>query len=200
MLRLQLADYGSRIRSIITEIFLLSAFSFLLSVNGYAQGQKEEPIIVNGDTVEYFTEGKEVTATGNVSVTNKGAKLTCRKLTVNTQTKDAQAEGNVRLEDAKGVIEGEKIKYNFQTKSGTIIDSGFRANPYFGKAEKVDKVSDSEFIARRGYMTTCSYDNPHYRIKSRKMDIFPDDKIQTKDDTFYIGRVPLLYAPNTIIA
>ncbi len=195
MLSLQLADYGSRIRSIMTEILLLSAFSFLFSVNGYAQEKKEEPIIVNGDTVEYFTEGKEVTATGNVSVTNKGTKLTCRKLTVNTQTKDAEAEGDVRLEDAKGVIEGKKMKYNFQTKSGTIIDSEFRANPYFGKAEKVDKVSEDKFIARRGYMTTCDYDNPHYRIKSRKMNVFPNDKIETKDDTFYMGRVPLLYAP-----
>ena len=177
------------------SLTLLVTSYWLLVTIIYAQEQKEEPIIVNGDTVEYSTEGKEVTATGNVSVTNKGAKLTCHKLTVNTQTKDAEAEGNVRLDDSKGVIEGQKMKYNFQTKSGTIIDSEFRANPYFGKAEKVDKVSEDEFVARRGFMTTCDYDNPHYRIKSRKMDIFPDDKIQTKDDTFYIGRVPLLYAP-----
>ena len=171
--------------------FYILHFTFI----SYAQEGKEEPIIVNGDIVEYSTTGREVTATGNVSVTNKGAKLTCHKLTVNTQTKDAEAEGNARLDDAKGVIEGKKILYNFQTKRGTIIDSEFRANPYFGKAEKVDKVSDSEFIAKRGYMTTCNYDNPHYRIKSKKMNIFPDDKIQTKDDIFYIGRVPLLYVP-----
>jgi len=195
MLRLQFADYGSRIRSITAEIFLLFVFCFLSFSNNYAQGQKEEPIIVNGDTVEYSTEGREVTATGNVSVTNKGTKLTCRKLTVNTQTKDGEAIGDARLEDAKGVIEGEKIKYNFQTKSGTIIDSAFRANPYFGKAEKVDKVSESEFIARRGYMTTCDFDKPHWRMKSNRMDIFPDDKIQTKDDRVYFGNVPVLYAP-----
>jgi len=180
----------------LSKLSILLVTGYWLLVTGvYAQGQKDEPIIVNGDTVEYSTTGKEVTATGNVSVINKGAKLSCHKLTVNTQTKDAEAFGDVRLEDAKGVIEGKKMKYNFQTKIGTIIDSDFRANPYFGKAEKVDKVSDSEFIARRGFLTTCNYDNPHYRIKSRKMDIFPDDKVQTKDDRFYIGRVPLLYAP-----
>ncbi len=195
MLRLQITDYRLQIRMM--EVLLFSVFCslFLFSVDGYAQEQKEEPIVVNGDTVEYSTTGKEVTATGNVSVTNKGVKLTCHKLTVNTQTKDGEAEGNVRLEDAKGVIEGNKIKYNFQTKSGTIIDSAFRANPYFGRAEKVDKVSDSEFIARRGYMTTCDFDKPHWHMKSNRMDIFPDDKIQTKDDRVYVGRVPVLYAP-----
>lgn len=159
----------------------------------HAQEKKEEPIIVNGDTVEYSTDAKEVTATGNVSVIYKGSTLTCQKLTVNTQTKDAVAEGNARLDDKQGVVEGTKIKYNFQTKTGTIIDSKFRANPYFGKAEKTEKVSDTEFVARRGYFTTCSYDNPHYRIKSRRINVFPGDKIQTKDDIFYLGRAPLFY-------
>jgi len=187
--------YPLNAKRLLLFICSLAFYVFTFTFTCYAQEGKEEAIIVNGDTVEYSTTGKEVTATGNVSVINKGAKLTCHKLTVNTQTKDAEAEGNVRLEDAKGVIEGKKMKYNFQTKIGTIIDSDFRANPYFGKAEKVDKVSDSEFIARRGFLTTCNYDNPHYRIKSKKMDIFPDDKVQTKDDRFYIGRVPLLYVP-----
>jgi len=176
--------------TIFTFWFLI--FGFWISL--YAQEQKE-PIIINGDTVEYSTDAKEATATGNVSVIYKGAKLSCHKLTINTQTKDAQAEGGVRLEEAKGVIEGEKIKYNFQTKTGMIIDASFRANPYFGKAQRVKKVSDAEFMGMRGYMTTCNFDNPHYRIKSKKMDILPDDKIKTKDDTFYAGKVPLLYIP-----
>ncbi len=174
---------------------LLATSCCLLITLCYAEAPKDEPITVNGDTVEYSTEGQEVTATGNVLIINKGSRLTCDKLTVNTQTKDALAEGNVRLEEAQGVIEGERIKYNFQTKSGMIIDSEFRSNPYFGRAEQVEKVDEGEFIARRGYMTTCDFDNPHWRIKSMKMDIFPDDKVQTKEDSFYIGKVPLLYAP-----
>jgi hypothetical protein len=162
----------------------------------YAQGQnREEPIIINGDTVEYLTEGREVTASGDVSVIYKGTKLSCRKLTINTQTKDAEAEGNVRLEDGEGVVEGEKMKYNFQTKVGSIMGAEFRSNPYFGRSDKVDKVSENEFIARHGYITTCTHDKPHYRIKSAKINIFPDDKVQTKDDVFYIGRVPVMYAP-----
>ncbi len=93
------------------------------------------------------------------------------------------------------MIEGAKIIYNFNTKTGTIIDSNFRSNPYFGRAEKIDKVSDAEFIARYGYFTTCNLDIPHYRIKSKRMNFFPNDKIQTKTDTFYLGKAPLFYLP-----
>jgi LPS-assembly protein len=161
----------------------------------YAQENKVEPIIVNGDTVEYSTDAREVTATGNVEVIYKGSKLSCHKITVNTQTREGIAEGNARLDDQKGVIEGEKIIYNFQTKTGTIINAQFRANPYFGRASKVEKVSDAEFIARHGYATTCSFDHPHYRIKSKQINLFPKDKIQTKENTFYLGNTPLLYLP-----
>ena len=160
----------------------------------YAQ-EKSGPLIINGDQVEYSTDAKEVTASGNVEVIYKGSKLTCKKITVNTQTKEGVAEGGARLDDEKGVIEGEKIIYNFQTKTGTIMDAGFRVNPYFGKARKIEKVSDTEFIARRGYATTCSFDRPHYRIQSKQINLFPKDKIQTKEDAFYLGRMPLLYLP-----
>ena len=185
---IQLAVY-----SLLSVCFQLCAFSFQLA---FAQEVKPEPIIVNGDTVEYSADNKEVTATGNVEVDYKGAKLTCDKLTVNMQTKVGSAEGHARLDDKKGVIEGSKIMYDFQNKTGTIFDSNFRANPYFGKASKVEKVSDSEFVALSGFATTCNFDRPHYRIGSKEVKIFPGDKIQTKDDAFYVGDAPLLHLSN----
>ncbi|MBU4346549.1 MAG: LPS export ABC transporter periplasmic protein LptC [Candidatus Omnitrophica bacterium] len=174
---------------------LLAICYLLLAAIVYAQDKKAEPIIVNGDIVEYSTKDKEVTATGNVSVSYQGTTLTCEKLTVNPDTKDGVAEGNARLEDEKGVIEGSRIIYNFQAKSGMIIDSEFRSNPFFGKAEKTDKISDEKFISRRGYISTCSYDEPHYRFKSRKIDFFPHEKVKATANTFYVGRMPLAYLP-----
>ena len=178
---------------------LIFSFAFCVlrfALPCYAREMKGGPIIVNGDIVEYLTDSKEVTAEGNVSVIYKGAKLTCDKLIVNTQTKDATAEGNVKLEDAEsGTIEGPKITYNFETKIGTIMDANFKANPYFGKAKTIEKVSDKEFIARGGYASTCNYDRPHYRIQSKEVRMFPGDKIQTKHNTFYFGNIPFFYLP-----
>jgi len=158
-------------------------------------GMPVEGIIVNGDRVEFSTEEKEITATGNVSVIYKGAKLTCDKLVVNSQTKVGEAIGNARLEDPKGIIEGTKIIYDFGAKTGTIIDTQFRANPYFGTGETTEKVSDAEFVVRRGILTTCNFDHPHWRIKSKKIDMFPGDKVRTRDNVFFIGPFPALYMP-----
>jgi len=159
------------------------------------KSNKPEPLIVNADNVEYSTEEKVFTASGNVLVVFQDTKLSCQSLSLNSATKECQAQGNVRMEDPQGIIEGSKLVYNFEKHSGTIFDSQFKANPFFGKTERMYKVSDAEYLSSRGYMTTCNYDNPHWKMKTRKMDIFPGDKIQVKDATVYVGKVPLLYMP-----
>ncbi|MDP2927716.1 MAG: LPS assembly protein LptD, partial [Candidatus Omnitrophota bacterium] len=161
----------------------------------FAQTAKESPMIINGDNVEYSADSKEVVATGNIEVIYKGAKLTCNRLKVNMQTKEGLAEGNARIEDAKGVVTGEKIIYDFANKTGIIYNADFRANPYFGKAKKVEKVSDSEFVAKNGYFTTCNLDHPHYRFASKKINMFPGDKLLARQATLYLGAVPLFYLP-----
>jgi len=182
--------------SLLAGIFcLILGMGYLYAEDEIPNGINAQPIIVNGDNVEYSTETQEVTASGNVEITYKGSKLTCKKLTVNTQTKEGVAEGNARLEDESGIIEGDKIIYDFQTKAGTIIDAGFRSNPYFGRARKIERLGESEFVTRYGYLTTCSFDKPHYRIASKQMNVLPGDKIQTKHDTLYLGGFPLFYLP-----
>ncbi|MFA5725127.1 MAG: LptA/OstA family protein [Candidatus Omnitrophota bacterium] len=174
-------------------ILVLSCISTSRAEEIVKSASKSQPMIINGDNVEYSADAQEVIASGNVEIISGDTKLTCQKLTVNTQTKEGIASGHARLEDKKGIVEGEKLIYNFQTKTGSIIDAQFRANPFFGKARRVDKEGDKEIVAHYGYATTCSFDRPHYRISSKQINIIPQEKIQTKDDYLYLGPVPLMY-------
>ncbi len=188
-------DKFSSLKQFNLPVFIL-ALSFILSAKLiFAEEAKESSIIINGDNVEYSTDNKEVVATGNIEVTYKGSKLTCNRLKVNMLTKEGLAEGNARLEDKKGVVTGDRIVYNFADKTGVIYNADFRANPYFGKAKKMEKVSDAEFTAKGGYFTTCSMDHPHYRFAAKKINMFPGDKMQAQKATLYLGAVPLLYLP-----
>ncbi len=161
----------------------------------FAQPVKDSPMIINGDNVEYSADSQEVVATGNIEVIYKGTKLTCNRLKVNMQTKEALAEGNARIQDARGIVTGEKIIYDFTNKTGIIYNADFRANPYFGKARKLQKVSESEFISKHGYFTTCNLEHPHYRFATKKINMFPEDKVQAKETTLYLWNIPLVYLP-----
>ena len=154
-----------------------------------------QPIEVNGDKLEFIPGTKECQAEGNVSVNYKGVRLFCDKLVLNTETKQGTAEGKVRLEDTQGVVEAERLTYNFETKTGLLLDSGFRANPYFGHAQQVEKPNELETIARYGYFTTCSYDKPHYKMQARKITLVTGQKLMVKDVTAFAGNIPVLYLP-----
>lgn len=173
---------------------LLGVFVLGLTVAS-AETAKDSAMIINGDNVEYSADNKEVVATGNIEVIYKGAKLTCNRLKVNMLTKEGVAEGNARIQDEQGIITGEKIVYDFANKTGIIYNADFRANPYFGKAKKVEKSGDGNFVAKNGYFSTCNFDQPHYRFGMKKLTMFPGDKVQTKQATLYLGTVPLLYLP-----
>jgi LPS-assembly protein len=159
------------------------------------EAEREPPIDISGDKIEYSTDSRNVTITGHAQVIYKGSTLTCDKLTINTATKSGVAQGNARLDEAQGIIQGDKLVYNFETKSGTIFDAGFRSAPYYGKAEKLEKLGDEQYVTRRNYLTTCNFDHPHYRLGMRQMNFFPGNKMQTKGATFYLGGIPILYMP-----
>ena len=180
-----------------SNLFLIIlTFIFVSCVNLlYAAETRESPMIINGDNVEYSADSKEVVATGNIEVIYKGSKLTCNKLKVNMTTKEGLAEGNARLEDEKGIVTGERIVYDFANKSGVIYNANFRANPYFGKAKKVEKIDDNEFVSKGGYFTTCSFDHPHFRLASKKIIMRPGDRVQSQQVILYLGAVPLIYLP-----
>jgi len=177
---------------------LLFTFYFLLSTFYISFAQEKEPIVVNGDKVEYFAEEKKVEASGNVVITYQDIRLTCDKVTVFTDLKQAEAMGNVHIEEKKGIIEGERVVYNFETKQGILIEAKVQAPPFYGKSEIVKKISESELELKKGYVTTCDLMPPHYRIQSKEISVYLDDKVVARDVIFKAGEVPLMYLPTYV--
>lgn len=155
----------------------------------------KEPIVVNGDTVEYLHEKKEVTGSGNVSITYKDVLLTCDKITVHLDTKDAIAEGNVKITQKESYFTGEKILYNFDKRTGDIVNGYINSKPFYGKADEIAKVSEKEIKLDRGYVTTCELEKPHYRVQARQVKIYLEDRVVAKHILFFVGNVPIMYFP-----
>lgn len=166
------------------------------SLNEITPQAPKEPIVVNGDNVEYFQEKKMVTGTGNVSIKYKDIELTCEKITVYLDTREAIAEGNVKVTQKGAYFTGERMNYNFDTKKGTVLTGYFASRPFYGKAEQVDKVENKdEYKLERGYISTCDLENPHYRLQARHVEIYLNDKVIAKHIILFIGKVPVMYFP-----
>lgn len=156
---------------------------------------EKEPITVNGDMVEYFQNTGEVVASKNVEILFKDMRLTCDKIRVNVNTREGLAEGNVKLYQDSNVFSGDMVSYNFQTQKGTILSGDVKAAPWYGKAEKIDKVSNNQYNLQRSYITTCDLENPHYRLQSKSLKIFPGDRVEANHIVAYLGKFPVMYLP-----
>lgn len=180
--------------------FALFSFAFfilysLLPADLAAAKESTEPIVVNGDRVEYLYEEKKVIGIDNVVITYKKVKLTCDKIVVQMDTKDAVAEGNVVMTQDEGVFRGQKVHYNFQTGKGTILKSEMRKEPWYFEGESASKVERKDYIVERGSLTTCDLPHPHYRIQARKIKIFLNNRVEAYHAFFFIGDVPIVYFP-----
>src|SRR3989338_9016063 len=156
----------------------------------------ESPIIVNGDKIDYAQDKNIVTIDGNVEITKGNSVMTCDQATVNTLTNDAHAEGNVILKDLKGTIKAKSCDFNFKTKTGQAFDATLAYLPYYGQGKIIKKVSEDEIQIKNGYFTTCDHEGrPHYRIQSRLLELFPEDKVTTRAMTFRVANTPIMYMP-----
>jgi len=156
------------------------------------------PIEVNGDRVEFFAESNKVTAEGNVVIKYQDTRLTCKKVTVYTQTKEAFAEGDAHLYSSKGEISGENLTYNFDKQTGMLYDAKLTAIPFYGAGKSIQKINANEMLANQAYITTCDLEKPHYRLRSKQVQIFPGNKVVAKNVSMVIGDTPIFYIPKYV--
>jgi len=159
-------------------------------------GSKVVPIEIKGDSVEYFHEEQKAVGMGHVSIDYEGVKLSADKVTVHMASKVATAEGHVKLVQQGSVFTGERAEYDFGTKVGNVSNLTATVDPsYFGKAARVERVSDDHYRLVDGYLTTCCGDSPFYKIGAQQLDIYPEQKVVVRNAVIYIKGTPILYVP-----
>lgn len=162
------------------------------------EGRAAETVELNGDTVEYSRDENKVIAEGNVVIVGKDMELTCDRVEFSRDTSMAHATGNVHLRSTKGEVSemtGENLVFNFETMTGSFDGAKIFADPYYGFGDEVAKVGENHIEMKRNYITTCDLDKPHYRLASRKMDMYPGDKLVARSVRMFVGKLPMLYLP-----
>ncbi len=150
---------------------------------------------LNGDKVEYVMEENKFLAEGNVIVQRGSTKLYCDKVEFFRTEKKALAEGNVILETEEGRLTGQALDYSFEDMSGVFKKAKIFANPYYGYGDKLSRVSENHILMTDGYLTTSDFDDPEYRLKSKSIDIYPEDRAVGKHMKLFVGKIPVMYFP-----
>ncbi|MBN3038317.1 MAG: LPS-assembly protein LptD [Candidatus Omnitrophica bacterium] len=175
-------------------IICLGIFVFFVSLTAWAADEKI-PIICHGDKVEFLEAEQKMRASGNVEVLYEDIKITCDKANINLKTKDGIAEGDITLYQKDSILTGERVEYNFDSQTGIMYRAGFASQRIYGKGPQVIKESPTDMSMNDSYMTTCDLAHPHYRIESKTVKIYLEDKIVMKHVIIYVFDIPTIYLP-----
>ncbi|WP_407427102.1 hypothetical protein [Treponema sp.] len=204
------------------KVFLLAVliFSFLAIVPFYgAEGEKSVISIEQAQKVENTKDAVSgddcIVLTGNVkiSVTRGSTKTTisAEKINYNRATEMLYAEGSVSLEQTGGSAGGETITassllFNTATLEG-VFDNGRAVqtssdainlpsgSTLIVASEVFGRDSGGTIAFKSGELTFCDDENPHWRIKARRIWLLPGGEFAFLSAILYVGHFPLLYLP-----
>jgi len=173
--------------------------------------------IVSADRSEYYSI--EEISEDYVRITGR-VKLIVKQLSRNTthtieadsvlfnQTTDTMtASGNIiYIKEENGKEEeysGDNFTFNVQNWKGVILKGDFkRTQDVNGKemefifsGDAIKKGEGDVVVLDQGSITSCDVENPHYRIKARKIWILGPDEWAILNGALYIGHIPVLYIP-----
>ena len=157
--------------------------------------EDKSPVELNGDLMEFLQAENKMIVTGHVVVTKGDTRLTCDRVEFFRDTKITVADGHVVLSTPTGKISGDHMTYNFDKMSGEFMGARIFADPYYGAGQQVAKIDANHIQMKQGYLTTCDLDKPHFRLLSKKLDVYPGDKMIARNIRMIVGNVPLAYIP-----
>lgn len=171
-----------------------------------AEKSAEKPLKIQGDAVEYFYEKNRARGQGNIQIDYEGWVLTADSVEVDLKSKEAWAKGGVVLTQPGAKYSGEDIHVNFADKTAEVRElKAVIAPNYRGKAATLERTSGEAYLLRDAYITTCDEStdcadgSPQYRLESREIEYYPDDKLVMKHVILRLRNVPLFYIPVLVL-
>jgi LPS-assembly protein len=154
-----------------------------------------ETAIIDADKLEFDRSNNIYLGTSNVVVQYLGAVLRAEKVRFNSATKEAWAEGNVRLTRYGVEWAAPAAYYNFETQRLKTDLARGTVDGLYLRAEGVDLAQGNRMDVVRLTLTTCDYDQPHYRIEAKRAEIWMGRSVTLYGATVYMGRTPVFWFP-----
>jgi len=191
---LRLENNQIQTNKIFVHIFI--GLFFICSCPFFAFAQSaDQSVELTGDTIEYLREKNEIFLSGHVEIKYQDTELYCDQATFNRNTQQVVAKGNVFLITEHGELSGDELNFDYATMSGDFMGAKIYAHPYYGGGERISIEEGSRVILHDAYLTTSDYDKPEYRIVSKRIEIYPDDRVVARHVKLRVSDTALMYLP-----
>lgn len=190
-------------------------FIFVFLLKPLSADETTDEVHIDADSVVYQENTGIATADGNVKVRNKTMRLFAPHVEYNSNNQLVEAfsdeRGKVTLFSGSDKLTGEHLAYSLETRRGLLTDASGKMDALYlqggdvkvmpmedalkfgvikSRPKKSKKDTEDEQITEwlNTTTTTCDFEKPHYRLKSKKIVIIPNKKMIIKKPRIYIGK------------
>ncbi len=152
------------------------------------------PVSIEAESIKRVSE-TTIIAEGSVVVKYKGEVLKADRIIYDKTNKKIFMEGNVDIQTSRYSIKAEKGWVDEKGVNGEFFNvKGIVEKHYYIKAERVKKSGDVYYFYD-GEMSTCSFDQYDWYVKTKKGILIKDDKIKLYNVSFKFCGVPVFFTP-----
>ncbi len=191
---------ASRVASPVIIVFamMVCVLSGLLTGSAYAgeSGIGNDGIVIEADTTEYRVEpeGTVVVAQGNAKVCYDDFFASADYICVLVGPGDLVARGNVVAHQATRTIKCELLTHNFYTGKGSILAPDAHISDLYLRGSEMN-LEPGVLTLDNAYVTGCELDYPCYRVSTKRIVIYPDDRVVAEWPILWFGKVPVMILP-----
>ncbi|MEI6085381.1 MAG: LPS assembly protein LptD [Verrucomicrobiota bacterium] len=166
-----------------------------LGTAALAADSPSEPAIIDAQELNFDKAANLAHGKGDVVVRYQGSTVRADQAKFNTLTKEIWAEGNVRINRDGQEWVAPAAYYNFETRmvKADVVRGVFE--PVYVRGEQLAQVASNQYTLARATLTTCDYQEPHYRIQATHAEIYPQDRIVLFNCTLWLHSVPVFWLP-----
>lgn len=152
------------------------------------------PVEITADGETRF-EGGVAVAEDNVQIHYGDISIYTDYAEYNPDSRDILLLGNVRIYTPQTLLTGQRALYNLETRQVRGLELRGDYHPMKFRALNLQAPSLSQFRLRDATFTTDDSSIPSWRVKSKSVRIYPDDRVIFSNSTLYVGSVPIFWFP-----
>ena len=132
---------------------------------------------------------------GDVVLKYQGMTLRADKARYNMATDEVWAEGNVRLNRDGQEWVMPAAYYNMKTRALKAETARGVFDAAVLRADNIRSTGSNQYSFARATVSTCDYEEPHYRLQATRGVIYPGERVVLYGVTFRLGDVPVFWLP-----
>src|SRR6202050_2875009 len=194
-----------------------------LSLQGQSQNTPPSSPLQRPNPIANLTPGGEATleadqqrqvgkisyADGHVDVRYENARLRADHVEYDNDAQVIIARGHVELDYATQHVEADDARYELRTGRGTFhhVHGTFALqrrpmptllispNPLYFEAEEADRVDETTYRIRKGWLTVCKPGKPVWKFYAPAATVRLKQSVRIENGNFRVYSVPVLYLP-----